>query len=289
MTCTCAECGDSYTEAIKKEKHNYTSVVTTAATCTIEGVITYTCTGCDDARDESIAALGHNYDKTETKRVTCTEDGAKITICSRCGDSITETIKSTGHNWVEATCTEEKHCTNCNQTTGAALGHTTAEGICARCGSHVENEEKKKAIEEENKRHEYQLAIIDSMRSRIRVNEGTITSLTNEYGLGYVGYSEAYYKREADELTDDANKLMNKIAQLSMDTSGYYALEIMRLEDQLSETEELILLYLACANIARLKEENAAIEEEIRNQTIAENRLHQENLQKIEVTYGGNY
>ena len=74
---------------------------------------------------KGIAKLGHNYKQTETKKVTCTEDGEMVTKCSRCGDSFAEAIKSSGHKWVNATCTEAKHCSTCGQTEGTALGHTT--------------------------------------------------------------------------------------------------------------------------------------------------------------------
>ena len=41
--------------------HSYSSKITTAATCTSNGVKTYTCTKCGSSYTETIAALGHNY------------------------------------------------------------------------------------------------------------------------------------------------------------------------------------------------------------------------------------
>ena len=38
------------------------------------------------------------------------------------------------HRWSEATCVEAKTCTICSKTSGGALGHTTSQGICTRCG-----------------------------------------------------------------------------------------------------------------------------------------------------------
>jgi len=52
--------------------HSYTSKVTTAATCTKDGVTTYTCSLCGDSYTESIAAIGHNY-----------VDGS----CANCGEA----------------------------------------------------------------------------------------------------------------------------------------------------------------------------------------------------------
>ena len=54
-------------------EHSYTSKVTTAATCTTEGVTTYTCSSCGDSYIEKIAATGHSYSGS-----TCTACGAKV-------------------------------------------------------------------------------------------------------------------------------------------------------------------------------------------------------------------
>ncbi|MGN0468289.1 MAG: leucine-rich repeat protein, partial [Acutalibacteraceae bacterium] len=42
--------------------HEYTSTVTTAATCTEAGVMTYTCSVCGDSYTEEIPDLGHSYE-----------------------------------------------------------------------------------------------------------------------------------------------------------------------------------------------------------------------------------
>jgi hypothetical protein len=58
ITYTCS-CGDSYTEAIEiLEKHNYESVVT-VPTCTEQGYTTYTCECGDSYVDDYVNALGH--------------------------------------------------------------------------------------------------------------------------------------------------------------------------------------------------------------------------------------
>ena len=46
-------------------EHNYESEVTTEATCTEDGVITYTCTECGDIYTETITATGHSYKASE--------------------------------------------------------------------------------------------------------------------------------------------------------------------------------------------------------------------------------
>ena len=85
----CEYCGEtiSYGEAIPATGHSYVSEVTTAPTCTEEGVETYTCSVCGDTYTESIAATGHSYTSVEN------EDGSVTYTCSVCGDTYTEEVK----------------------------------------------------------------------------------------------------------------------------------------------------------------------------------------------------
>lgn len=88
----CDICGETiaYGETIPATGHSYNDgEVTTEATCTQDGVITYTCTVCGDTYTEVIAATGHSYELTNT---TENEDGS-ITYtytCSSCGSSYEE-------------------------------------------------------------------------------------------------------------------------------------------------------------------------------------------------------
>jgi len=193
-TYTCSGCSYSYTEKINKTGHNwtvatctapktcstcgtkdgsvpghsYTSKVTTAATCTTDGVRTYTCSKCSHSYTEKIdktghswttatctlkktcstcgitegSALGHSYSSKITNVATCTTNGTKTYTCSRCSDSYAETITATGHNWMEATCTSKKTCLTCGTTDGSVLGHsyavkTTKEPTCTTSGTKV--------------------------------------------------------------------------------------------------------------------------------------------------------
>ena len=86
--------------------HEYSSEITTPATCTEKGVKTYTCS-CEDSYTEEIPALGHTEVTVEGKAATCTEagltDGKK---CSVCGVTTVEqtTIDATNHNFVDGVC-----------------------------------------------------------------------------------------------------------------------------------------------------------------------------------------
>ena len=198
-TFTCSNCANQYTESIAKTAHNYaaatctkpktcscgatsgtalghsyTSKVTTAATCTKEGVKTFTCSKCANQYTESIAktahnyaaatctkpktctcgatsgtALGHSYTSKVTTSATCTKEGVKTFTCSKCANKYTESIAKTAHNYAAATCTKPKTCT-CGATSGTALGHSytskvttsatcTKEGVktftCSKCAN----------------------------------------------------------------------------------------------------------------------------------------------------------
>ena len=131
--------------------------VTTAATCTEDGVKTYTCTVCNETKTEAISATGHTSVEVPEKPATCTEAGYEAgTKCSVCGATISglTEIPAKGHVTVtdpavEATCTkagktEGKHCSVCKevlvaQTVIPAKGHTevvdaAVEATCTETG-----------------------------------------------------------------------------------------------------------------------------------------------------------
>lgn len=67
--------------------HAYESKVTTEATCTTNGVLTYTCSKCGTSYTETIEATGHSYGEwTEVKAPTTTETGLSERVCAGCGD-----------------------------------------------------------------------------------------------------------------------------------------------------------------------------------------------------------
>lgn len=131
--------------------HEYTSEVTTPATCIAEGVQTYTCqrAGCEASYTEDLPLVPHTLTVHTKKEPTCTENGMEAhSTCSVCngfftgaGTSLEETaeddlvILATNHTYVAVvtapTCTEDGYtthtCTKCgdsytdNQTN--AVGH----------------------------------------------------------------------------------------------------------------------------------------------------------------------
>ena len=91
-------------------EHSYTGKITTAATCTANGVKTYTCS-CGDKYTESIAATGHKYnDGVVTTLPSCVAEGIKTFTCANCGDAYTENIASGGHNYQVGTVIQQATC-----------------------------------------------------------------------------------------------------------------------------------------------------------------------------------
>jgi hypothetical protein len=121
-TYSCTACGETKTETIEKLGHDYVATVT-EPTCTAEGYTTHTCSRCGNSYvDTKVAATGHSWNDGEvTKAATCTEDGVKTYTCTACGETKTETIEKLGHDYV-ATVTDPT-CT--------AEGYTTY--TCSRC------------------------------------------------------------------------------------------------------------------------------------------------------------
>lgn len=147
LTYVCAKCGATQS-ADEYEAHTWDDgAITTAATCTEDGVKTYTCSTCGDTYIETIPATGHTVVTDAAVEVTCTQDGlTEGSHCSACGEVFTaqETIPATGHTVVtdaavEATCTEDgltegSHCSVCNEVMVAqevipATGHSYDDGV----------------------------------------------------------------------------------------------------------------------------------------------------------------
>ena len=103
LTYTCS-CGDSYTESIPKlTTHTFGNWTTTkAATCTTDGTQTRMCSVCGKTETKTIAKISHSYSSKITTAATCTKNGVKTYTCS-CGDSYTEIIPMAEHNYTAKT------------------------------------------------------------------------------------------------------------------------------------------------------------------------------------------
>ncbi|MBO5179874.1 MAG: hypothetical protein J6B87_05975 [Clostridia bacterium] len=154
----CSKCSSYYSG-----NHSYSGTVTTAATCTSTGVMTYKCGTCGHSYTSEIAKTGHSYGNwVTTVSATCVSTGTEVRTCTACSATDSRTIPLSGHSYssnytedVAATCTaagsKSQHCTRTgctskqNITAIPALGHTggtatcTNAKVCTRCGSSYGN------------------------------------------------------------------------------------------------------------------------------------------------------
>ena len=122
-TYTCSRCNNSYTESIPRLGHSYTSSVT-APTCTEQGYTTYTCTTCANSyKDNYTNAIGHSYTSQITTSAGCTTNGVITYTCKNCQYSYTQSIPASGHRY--STVVTAPGCTS--------QGYTTH--ICSACGN----------------------------------------------------------------------------------------------------------------------------------------------------------
>ena len=127
--------------------HSYTSTVTKAASCTVDGIRTYTCSGCSDSYTSVIAATGHSWNTAScSSPKTCTKCGTTSgnvpghTYTNSCDTTcnVCSATRSVSHSYNSATCTSPKTCSVCGITSGSALGHTyssSCDSTCNRCNT----------------------------------------------------------------------------------------------------------------------------------------------------------
>ncbi len=102
----CSRCDDATTEQeiVSATGHSHTSEITTPATHTATGVMTYTC-ACGDTYTETIDKLAEHNHKAVVTPPTCIEQGYTTYTCE-CGDSyVDDYVDATGHafgDWVVA-------------------------------------------------------------------------------------------------------------------------------------------------------------------------------------------
>ena len=119
-TAVCSVCGDRVTRTAGGTKlvhvHSYSESVTTAPTCTAEGVKTFACS-CGSSYTEAIPAAGHAWsDYAYNNDATTESDGTKTRYCTVCGERETVTAEGTRKNlpsWYD------EHSQPLNTTTGS--------------------------------------------------------------------------------------------------------------------------------------------------------------------------
>lgn len=81
-------------DSVIKGNHVWSTTEITAATCTSANEVQPVCTKCKltGTKTSTVAALGHDYTSVVTKAATTEEEGIRTYTCTRCNDSYTETI-----------------------------------------------------------------------------------------------------------------------------------------------------------------------------------------------------
>ena len=126
------------------EVHNWDVQKESYATCTEAGEYYAVCTLCGEVDEYTNDANGHynwylncgetgecmecgeEFFKDHDWYVTCTE----AAFCANC---FAEGAAAPGHTWVDATCTDPKTCSVCEETEGEALGHLYYYNVCLTC------------------------------------------------------------------------------------------------------------------------------------------------------------
>lgn len=86
---------ETVAEETEAHEHSYKEAVTTAATCTEEGVKTYTCE-CGDTYTEAIPATGHSFTNyVYNEDATYEADGTETAKCDNCDETDTRTAEGT--------------------------------------------------------------------------------------------------------------------------------------------------------------------------------------------------
>lgn len=119
-------------------------VITTAATCTEAGEITYTCSRCNETKTETVAATGHKLFWGKPHEPTCTGTGNyEFWLCANCHALFTDidmvdqvssvVIPATGHSWDDGVITKEPTSTEAGIRTYTCknCGATKTEEITA--------------------------------------------------------------------------------------------------------------------------------------------------------------
>lgn len=96
--------------------HQYTGQLTTQATCTETGIMTYTCHLCRHSYTTVAPVLAHTYDAgVVTKQPTCITEGEKQHSCTACGAQTTAEMEKTSHTAGETVRIIEPNCTQTGQ------------------------------------------------------------------------------------------------------------------------------------------------------------------------------
>ena len=128
----------------KTHKHEYTSSIKKAATCTTPGIMLYTCKDNDDSYEETIPATGHQHTELRNvKSATCGREGyTGDTYCKDCNTKLSsgKSIAKKTHTWDAGKVTKGATCSavGVKTYTCTVCKATKTESIAATGHQHTE-------------------------------------------------------------------------------------------------------------------------------------------------------
>ena len=213
-TCTskavCDLCGEEYGE-VNAEAHNWNAgVVTTPATCSATGTMTYTCThNAEHTKTEEIAinADAHSWNEgVVTTDPTCTTEGVKTFTCVyNESHTYTDTVAKLAHTMthyeaVAATCTaagnvEYWACSVCGKNYDAEQDGDVLESVIVAIDEEAHTQDAIWAKDADSHRHYYPCCGADIVGDTAHTWTNGVCSVVGcgyvcEHDTGYVSYED---------------------------------------------------------------------------------------------------
>jgi len=222
--------------------------------------------------------------------LTCGEEKGEVTehkwsepvceqkqICLICGKAQADKIE---HEWSEPVCEQKQICSRCGEESDEAIQHTTEKGNCERCGEYYISKDNQ--IADENARHEKALTDLYDHYSAL------YDSHYNNYETysALVSYPESYIYSRMTTLVSTISDLQYKATMASLDKSYQGQLKYNGLKRQLEEAQaeyNTLLQEQSYYNqINSSYESMIAVQNQYDIAKENENKLHEENIAKIE-------
>ena len=229
---------------IPMTEHNYDrGKVTTANSCTENGVMLYTCIDCGHTKEEVLPATGHKYTNTVVAP-TCNAKGYSEHVCQNCGESYRDTFTAQlTHDFVEtvinpATCTTDgtvrRECKDCGYFTMTVLprtGHSykdtvvaptcTLQGytehICEKCGESYKDTYTDKAA------HEYESKVVAPTCTAKGYTEHTCMNCHDTYKDSYTDQTAHDY---TDTVINPATCTSDGTVKRTCKNCDYFTIEV---------------------------------------------------------------
>lgn len=146
---------------------------------------------------------------------------------------------------------------------------------------------KSSEISKENERHNQVLAELKESRDYlVDLNRGRINDIKSAYGISYV-YDDVTCVVEISSLDSEISDLDFELSRLEMYNDPADRRRIAELRSQINDLKSQKTMYEQMRKIHNYEYAIESHESDYQSKVAAENKLHQENLSKIESKYNG--